>query len=119
MVLGNRLHRCRRWQLCLYVRIHIFKAIPIRKGYRLSKSTGGNQEYLGTTQLSFPDYIAVDEGHSVPEPLHSLMNNSVTKMLWKNMNLLVLRLRMFKYLTFTSSSEEYLEDLEYGQWRND
>ena len=44
------------------------KPSRIRKGYRLSKLTGGNQEYLGTTQLSFPDYIAVDEGHSVPEP---------------------------------------------------
>ena len=93
------------------------KPSQIRKGYRLTKLTGGNQEYLGTTQLSFPDYIAVDEGHTVPEPFRLTDNELCDEDTMEKYESAMVRVENVQIPeTFTSSSEEYMDYLEYGQW---
>ena len=93
------------------------KPAYVRKGYRLTKLTGGNQEYLGTTQLSFPDYTAIDEGHIVPDPFVLTDDELCDEDTMEKYESAVVRVENVQIpSTFTSSSEEYLEYLEYGQW---
>ena len=54
-----------------YASMYIYtfqKPSGVRPGYRITKLNGGNQEYLGSTQLSFPSYEAEEADFQVEIP---------------------------------------------------
>ncbi len=97
----------------------------IELGRRLTLLNGNNQEYLATTQVSFPTYeVADEEPVSVPEP--SVLASSLCPSGSTDANHQVLE--GFESATVTlenvvvpssfasTSDEDYLDYIEYGQW---
>lgn len=87
-------------------------------GRRLSLLTGANQEYLATTQLSFPKY-EVSEDAEVEMPAPSALtlaecgdNDTLEGYESGLVTLSGVRIPA----TFTGNSEDYLDYLAYGQW---
>lgn len=94
------------------------KPEDVYPGARLTKLTGGNQEYLGATQLSFPDY-EIEQGRTldIPDPAvlddTSLCEPSTMESFESSMIAI-------KNATIPSSfsigSSDYDGYIEYGQW---
>ncbi len=91
----------------------------IVEGAKLSLLQGNNQEYLATTQLSFPSYEVDEEaGILVPDPVtvdgDALCEDDEALEAFESA---VVRLEDVKIpSTFTSGSEDYDDYLEYGQY---
>jgi len=87
-------------------------------GTRLEKVNGGNQEYLGSTQLSFPSYIPdTTQQFEVPEAVE-LSESQIcdSAMMEAHESALVKISNAVVPDTFTSGSADYAGYLEYGQW---
>ena len=110
-----------------YASLYVYtfsKPTGIVVGSRITKLTGGNQEYLGSTQLSFPEY-EVDENLAlelVPEP-KSLTGAQVCNT--NNRDYDNHRMESFESalvtidsatIAFNGDSQSIEEYLEYGQW---
>ena len=88
----------------------------VRPGYKLILLTGGNQEYLGTTQFSFPDYL-YEEGSMTIEPAELTETELCDDATMEGLESAVVKIDSATIpTTFTSSSEDYEDYLEYGQW---
>jgi len=87
-------------------------------GSRLSRLQGANQEYLGSTQLSFPTYEAFEgETLGIPAAVSLTTADSCSVPNLEALESAVVRLDSAKIPeTFTSASEDYADYLEYGQW---
>ncbi|MEC8277812.1 MAG: hypothetical protein VX026_08855, partial [Myxococcota bacterium] len=88
----------------------------VRPGYKLILLTGGNQEYLGTTQFSFPDYL-YEEGSMTISPAVLTETELCDDATMEGLESAVVKIDSATIpTTFTSSSEDYADYLEYGQW---
>lgn len=88
------------------------------EGARLTLLTGNSQEYLASTQLSFPN-VAVAEGESyaVPDPIEITSAASCDDNLMEGLEAsLVTATNPTIPSSFTPDSEDYLDFIEYGQW---
>jgi hypothetical protein len=87
-------------------------------GSRLSRLQGGNQEYLGSTQLSFPTYEAFEgETLDIPSAVSLSAADSCSVPALEGLEAAVVRLDVARIPdSFTASSEDYVDYLEYGQW---
>ncbi|MCB9609842.1 MAG: hypothetical protein H6716_24855 [Polyangiaceae bacterium] len=90
----------------------------VEVGRRLSLLTGATQEYLATTQLSFPHYeVAEDEAVEMPAPAEldgdACRNNDLLEGYESG---LVTLTDVRVPDTFVSGSEDYEDYLAYGQW---
>ena len=96
------------------------KPSGVLPGYRITKLNGGNQEYLGSTQLSFPSYEAEVADFTVEVPvLDQRILCDDQKM--EGYESAVVAFQNVKIPTsFTPTSDDYSDDysdyLEYGQW---
>lgn len=93
-------------------------------GTRLLGLDGSVQEYLGTTQLSFPNYTGSDtETLMVPDAIalegvtglcdgSDVNSNAAEALEASRVSLTGAKIPA----SFTSESEEYLDYIEYGQW---
>ena len=100
--------------------IYTFSApdADVQLGRRLTLLTGNNQEYLATTQLSFPHYEISDEA-AVDMPGPAVLdwdwcgNNDILE----GYEGAVVRVESAMVpSTFVAGSEEYTDYVEYGQW---
>lgn len=90
----------------------------VQVGRRLSLLNGNNQEYLATTQLSFPHYeVSEEPAVEMPEPAlldWELCGNSDVLEGYEGA---VVRLEGARVpSSFVEGSEEYTDYIEYGQW---
>lgn len=87
-------------------------------GARVTLLTGSNQEYLGSTQLSFPTYeIGEDELVEVPEPVLISASNCADLASLEGLESAIVRVENVSVPdNFTGSDEDYLDYVEYGQW---
>ena len=102
-----------------YASMYIYtfqKPSGVLPGYRLTRLNGGNQEYLGSTQLSFPSYEAEVADFTVEVPdLDKTTLCDDQKM--EGYESAVVAAKNIKIpSSFTPTSEEYYDYLEYGQW---
>jgi len=92
----------------------------VRVGKRLTLLTGNNQEYLATTQISFPTYEISDEAAiSMPEP--SELDSSLCGMtdLLEGYESGLVKLKNVQVPSgfgTNRSDEDYADYLAYGQW---
>lgn len=87
-------------------------------GARLTLLTGANQEYLGTTQLSFPTYeVSDDEVVEVPEPATLSISDCADLQVFEGHESSVVRFEDVQIPdSFTSGDDDYEDWAEYGQW---
>jgi hypothetical protein len=87
-------------------------------GARVTLLTGSNQEYLGSTQLSFPTYeIGEDALVDPPEPVVIDASNCADLASLEGLESAIVRLEDVAVPdNFSGSDEEYLDYVEYGQW---
>jgi hypothetical protein len=93
-------------------------------GSRITKLTGGNQEYLGSTQLSFPEY-EVDENLAtelVPEPktltgaqVCNTTNRDYDNHRMESFESALVRIESAT-IAFNGNAQEIEDYLNYGQW---
>ena len=87
-------------------------------GDRLGVLLGNDQEYLGTTQISFPTYEVV-EGENLPVPDPSEITSTIAcddalMESYESSEVYINNATIPS--SFTASSEDYADYLEYGQW---
>jgi hypothetical protein len=102
-----------------YASMYIYtfqKPTRVFPGYRLTKLNGANQEYLGSTQLSFPSYETEETDFTVDVP--ELDKDTLCdEQKMEGFESAVVTAKNIKIpSTFTPNSEEYFDYLEYGQW---
>ena len=102
-----------------YASMYIYtfsKPSGVLPGYRITKLNGGNQEYLGSTQLSFPSYEAEEADYAIDIPaLDKDVLCDDQKM--EGYESAVVQAKNIKIpSTFTETSEDYFDYLEYGQY---
>ena len=102
-----------------YASMYIYtfqKPSGVRPGYRITKLNGGNQEYLGSTQLSFPSYEAEEADFQVEIPTidDSTLCDPQKMEGFESAVVNVANAQIPD--TFTEGSEDYYDYLEYGQW---
>lgn len=87
-------------------------------GRRLQLLTGANQEYLATTQLSFPKYEVSDDAEvDMPAPAElDLSSCGMNDVLEGYESGLVTLNNVRVPSTFTTGSEDHSDYLAYGQW---
>lgn len=100
------------------------KPTGVQVGSRITKLTGGNQEYLGSTQLSFPEY-EVDENLAldlVPEPktltsaqVCATSNRDYDNHRMESFESALVRIESAT-IAFNGNADEIADYLEYGQW---
>lgn len=90
----------------------------IEVGRRLSLLTGATQEYLATTQISFPTYDVSDEEIvTMPDPISLTRDQCGQDLILERLENGLVRLEGGVVPTsFTPGSEEYDDYLQYGQW---
>jgi hypothetical protein len=92
----------------------------VRVGKRLTLLTGNNQEYLATTQISFPTYEISDEAAiSMPEPseLDSSLCGKTDLLEGYESGLVKLKnVEVPSGFGTNRSDEDYADYLAYGQW---
>lgn len=90
----------------------------VEVGSRLALLTGGNAEYLASTQLSFPFYAA-DGGelHTPPAPVEIEQSFCTDDLAMEALEGSLVQVSGSTVpADFTSGSEDYEDYLEYGQW---
>ncbi|MCP4807276.1 MAG: hypothetical protein GY913_25875 [Proteobacteria bacterium] len=87
-------------------------------GARISLLNGANQEYLGTTQLSFPSYDVTDDPIvDVPEASVITATDCADLQKLEGFESGLVRLEDVTVpASFTQGNEDYEDYLEYGQW---
>ncbi|HJN76903.1 MAG TPA: hypothetical protein QGF58_23455 [Myxococcota bacterium] len=87
-------------------------------GARLTLLTGANQEYLGTTQLSFPTYeVADEETGEVPDPATLSASDCADLAVLEGHESSVVRFEDLQVpSTFGPGDGDYEDWVEYGQW---
>jgi hypothetical protein len=100
------------------------KPTGVEVGSRITKLTGGNQEYLGSTQLSFPEY-EVDENLAldlVPEPKTlttaqacNTSNREYDNHRMESFESALVRIESAT-IAFNGDADEIADYLDYGQW---
>lgn len=87
-------------------------------GARITLLNGANQEYLGTTQLSFPSYdIGDDAIVEVPEPAVITASDCADLQKLEGFESGLVRLENVSVPdTFVPGNEDYEDWLQYGQW---
>lgn len=90
----------------------------IWEGARLVELTGNNQEYLATTQLSFPVYSAEpDVTLDVPDPIEIPATSTCDNDLMEAMESSLVTVTGASIPSdFGPGSEDYEDYIEYGQW---
>jgi hypothetical protein len=90
----------------------------IQLGRRLTQLNGNNQEYLATTQFSFPDYkVGDDDAVEMPAPALLEWSSCGDSDFLEGYEGTVVRLEGARIpSSFVSGSEEYEDYLSYGQW---
>ena len=102
-----------------YASMYIYtfsKPNGVLPGYRLSKLNGGNQEYLGSTQLSFPSYEAeaTDFVVEVPDLEGDTLCDEQKMEGYESAVVSVKEVTI--PADFGPGSREYEDYMEYGQW---
>ena len=103
------------------------KPTGIEKGDRLIELTGNNQEYLATTQLSFPTYLAAEgESLEVPDPVTldvgancdgwSLSADAGEPLEASLIQVQGLSIPADFCVEEGCSEDDYMDYIEYGQW---
>ena len=99
--------------------VYVFaKPEGVSVGSRLTRLNGNNQEYLGTTQLSFPVY-EVEEGveYDVHAPIAIDGDTLCTDRAMEALESTTVSIPGGTISSgFTESSEDYSDYLQYGQW---
>ncbi len=87
-------------------------------GSRVTLLTGSNQEYLGSTQLSFPTYvIGDDELVTPPEPVLISASNCADLASLEGLESAIVRIEDVTVPAgFSGTDEDYLDYVDYGQW---
>jgi len=102
-----------------YASMYIYtfsKPSSVLPGYRITKLNGGNQEYLGSTQLSFPSY-ETEEGDyvlEIPEVDKDVLCDDQKMEGYESAVVVAKNVKIPS--TFTATSEDYFDYLEYGQY---
>ncbi|MEC7985673.1 MAG: hypothetical protein VX278_10955 [Myxococcota bacterium] len=102
-----------------YASMYIYtfsKPSGVRPGYRITKLNGGNQEYLGTTQLSFPDHEQEEDNLFVEVPDMDEQTLCDPQKMEGYESAMVRVTNAQIPASFTPGSEEFIDYLEYGQW---
>ncbi|MCB9761921.1 MAG: hypothetical protein H6739_18990 [Alphaproteobacteria bacterium] len=91
---------------------------PVEVGSRITLLTGSTQEYLATTQISFPHYdVGDDPIADVPEPEVIPASRCEDNDWLEGWESAVVTLEDVRVpASFVQGSEDYLDYLEYGQW---
>jgi hypothetical protein len=99
--------------------VYVFgKPEGVSVGSRLTRLNGNDQEYLGTTQLSFPVY-EVEEGsqYTVYDPIAIDGDTLCTDRAMEAVESAIVSIPGGTISSgFTESSEDYSDYLQYGQW---
>lgn len=94
--------------------------VSVEVGDRLSLLSGVNQEYLATTQFSFPTYEAMEgETLEVPDAVEPSNADLCDDDAMEKLESLLVRLEGASIpadFQADSSSEDYTDYVEYGQW---
>ena len=87
-------------------------------GARITLLNGANQEYLGTTQLSFPSYEVSDDALAdVPEPVVISASDCADLQKLEGLESGLVRLEDVSVPdSFKQGDQDYEDYLEYGQW---
>lgn len=90
----------------------------VQVGARLSLLTGAAQEYLATTQISFPNYeVSPDAPATMPDPISLTRDMCGQDLTLEGIENGLVRIEGGVIPTaFTPGSPEYDDYLEYGQW---